>query len=102
MARVTNHGELRIRKRIGVKRKAVDKLADRALKEGIGRTEFSGSLRRYLDGMYYHYNEEANNIKVWSEKVWVFAGEVLITVLDLPQRYKNSANGKANKNESND
>ena len=99
--KVTDHGEFRTRKRMGVPKKAVDRLADRALKEGVGRCEFSGSLRRYLDGMYHYHNEGANNIKVYAEKVWIFSGDVLITVLDLPQRYKNSANGKAGKNENN-
>ena len=98
--KVTNHGEHRTRKRTGVPRKAVERMAQKALIEGIGRCEFSGSLRRYLDGMYHHHNEEANNIKVWGEKVWVFNGDVLITVMDLPQRYKNSANGKARKDEN--
>lgn len=95
--KITNHGEYRVRKRAGVPKKAVEKMAQRALKEGVSREEFSGSLRRYLDGSYNHYNQEANNIRVWSEKVWIFADDILITVLDLPQRYKNSANGKASK-----
>lgn len=93
--KVTNHGEYRVRKRTGVPKKAVDRMAKRALLEGIGRCEFSGSLRRYLDGAYHHHNEEANNIKVWNEKIWIFNGDILITVLDLPQKYKNRANGRA-------
>ena len=97
--KITNHGEERIRKRTGVPRKAVDRMAKRALIEGVGRCKFSGSLRRYLDGMYHAYDESANNIKVWGEKVWIFNGDVLITVMDLPQRYKKSANGKVKKDE---
>lgn len=100
---ITRHGDRRMRERMGIPRKSVQRMATRALREGIPRTETKGSLRRYLDALY-HYNENANNIRVWSEKVWIFSGNTLITVLDLHQRYKNRANGiqggKAN-NESN-
>lgn len=81
---------------MGVPRSAVRKLASKAMSEGFTRHDFSGSLRRYLDALY-HYNTNANNIRVWSEKVWIFSDQTLITVLDLPQRYKNRANGIARK-----
>ena len=93
---VTRHADKRTRQRVGVNRSAVQKLAKKALAEGYTRYDFSGSLRRYLDALY-HYNPNANNIRVWSEKVWIFDDHTLITVLDLPQRYKNRANGIARK-----
>lgn len=98
---VTRHADNRVRKRVGVPRSAVRKLARRAMTEGGTRQDFSGSLRRYLDALY-HYNESADNIRVWSEKVWIFSDDVLITVLDLPQRYKNRANGLSKKKEEPD
>lgn len=94
--RVTRHADKRMRKRIGVNRSAVEKIARKAMAEGYTRHDFSGSLRRYLDYLY-HYNEEANNIRVYAEKVRIFSDNTLITVLDLPQRYKNRANGIAKK-----
>lgn len=96
---VTRHGDLRARKRVGVNRSAVEKLARKALANGITRYDAKGGLRRYLDALY-HYNGQADNIRVYSEKVWVFSGNTLITVLDLPQRYKNRANAIAKKGES--
>ena len=88
---MTRHGERRTRERLGIPRSAVNRMADKALREGIHRTETHGSLRRYLDSLY-HYDESANNIRVYSEKVWIFSEDKLITVLDLHQRYKNRAN----------
>jgi hypothetical protein len=85
-----------MRKRTGINRSAVERMAKKALTDGYTRHDFKGSLRRYLDALYY-YNESANNIRVWSEKVWIFSDHTLITVLDLPQRYKNRANGIARK-----
>lgn len=97
--RVTRHADKRMRKRVGVNRSAVEKISRKAMTDGYTRYDFSGSLRRYLDYLY-HYNEEANNIRVYAEKVWIFSGNILITVLDLPQRYKNRANGIAKKENS--
>lgn len=97
-AKVTRHADKRMRKRVGINRSAVEKIARKAMTDGYTRHDFSGSLRRYLDYLY-HYNEEANNIHVYAEKVWIFSDNTLITVLDLPQRYKNRANGIVKKGE---
>lgn len=99
--RVTRHADKRTRKRTGVKRSAVERMARKAMNEGYTRHDFSGGLRRYLDALYY-YNESANNIRIWGEKVWIFSDQTLITVLDLPQRYKNRANGIAKKEDGDD
>ena len=88
---VTRHGDRRTRERMGIPRSAVKRMAAKAMTEGFTRQDCSGSLRRYLDFLY-HYNETANNIRVWSEKVWIFSDNYLITVLDLPTRYRNAAN----------
>lgn len=98
---VTRHADKRTRKRVGVNRSAVQRLARKAMADGYTRYDFSGSLRRYLDALYY-YNTSANNIRVWSEKVWIFSDHTLITVLDLPQRYKNRANGITKRNAADD
>lgn len=81
---------------MGVPKSAVKKLAVKARNQGVERVETHGSLRRYLDSVY-HYNEAANHIMVWSEKVWIFSGNALITVLNLPPRYRNTANGLTRK-----
>ena len=93
---ITRHGDFRTRKRVGVNRSAVKRLARKALADGITRYDAKGGLRRYLDALY-HYNGQADNIRVYAEKVWIFSGNILITVLDLPQKYKNRANGIAKK-----
>ena len=96
---ITRHGDFRTRKRVWVNRSAVERLARKALANGITRYDAKGGLRRYLDALY-HYNGQADNIRVYAEKVWIFSDNILITVLDLPQRYKNRANGIAKKGES--
>lgn len=94
--RVSRHADRRVRERIGIPRSAVKKMAAKARAEGVSRLDTHGSLRRYLDALY-HYNEQADSIVVYNEKVWIFSGATLITVLDLHQRYKNRANGMQKK-----
>jgi len=85
-----------MRQRLGVPRSAVKKAVAKALECGVRREDCHGSLRRYLDALYF-YNESANNLRVWSEKVYIFRDKTLITVLNLPQQYKNRANGISRK-----
>ena len=99
--RVSRHADRRVRERVGVPRSAVKRMAAKARAEGIPRLDTKGSLRRYLDAIY-HCNEEADSIVVYNEKVWIFAGTTLITVLDLRHRYKNRANGLCKKGEEKD
>lgn len=105
---VTNHADQRIRQRVGVPRSAVRRLAVKAKAEGIERKDTSGSLRRYLDALY-HYNDKRDSdggyvyndssIYIYGEKVWVFVGNALVTVLNLPNRYKNAANALGRKSD---
>lgn len=99
---VTRHGEKRTRKRVGVNRSAVEKMARKALANGVARHETKGGLRRYLDYLY-HYNKSAEHMRVWGEKVWLFTDKnILITVLDLPRKYKNRANSIVKKGDEPD
>ena len=61
------------------------------------RRETTGSLRRYLDKLYY-YNNSTSDVYVWSEKIYIFVDQALITVLNLPTRYKSTANSLGRKN----
>ena len=82
-------------------------MAVKARNEGIERKDTSGSLRRYLDALYHHADKPTGNgyvynnstIYIYGEKVWVFVGNALVTVLNLPNRYKNAANALGRKSD---
>ena len=79
---------------MGVPRSAARRLAAKARTDGIERKDTSGSLRRYLDHLYW-YNDTANSsIYVWSEKVFIFVDQALVTVLNLPTRFRSTANNQ--------
>lgn len=88
---VTDHGEERIRKRCGVKRKAAERLAKIAFEKGITLEETTGELRSFLRAQQ-RYNGQANNIRVYGDKVYIFCNEYLVTVLNIPKEYQNKIN----------
>lgn len=87
---VTTHAGKRIRERIGVNKKSVQAISDRALQRGLSHSELTGKLKRYIDKLYLK-GRIANNIKVYAEKVYLFKNTTLITVISLPTGLKRLA-----------
>jgi hypothetical protein len=83
----TAHGKDRIRDRVGVPLKSVDRVAQTAFDRGVTHAETAGSLNRYLSGIYLN-KHRGNNLRIWGEKVYIFENDALITVLNLPNKYK--------------
>lgn len=84
---VTDHAEERVRKRLGLNRKAVDRQAQAALEKGARPSQFSGSFRRYLDGVALK-ERKANNLRVHAGSLYLFADAVLITCWPVPPKYR--------------
>lgn len=90
MTRVTKHATKRIRTRLGLPKHVSEKNADKAFRNGIRHKETTGSLHRYMDFLFFQ-NQNANNIRIYHNFVYIFAGKTLITVFDLPNKYKKAA-----------
>ena len=84
---VTKHGEKRMRERVGVPKAATKRMAQLAYENGLRRDEVSGSLGRYFDAEFFH-DGSANNVRIWSGKVWIFSDNRLVTVVGIPAKYK--------------
>lgn len=80
---VTNHAKQRTKDRLGVSKKIADKVANKALEHGITHAMAKGNLKSYLDKLYLTHRN-ANNLRVYNRKVYVFKSTVLITVINLP------------------
>jgi hypothetical protein len=80
-----------MKERCGCNKSAHQKIAATALEKGITHAQTSGSLKRYLDSLFLKHRT-ANNLRIWGDKVFVFRGDVLITVLQLPQKYMDTCN----------
>ena len=88
---LTNHAKERINERCGLNKKSAKRLAIKALESGISHKDTVGSLNRYLTKLFF-VNTNANNIKLYGEYIFVFADELLITVMCLPNEYKKEVN----------
>lgn len=86
MATLTIHGGKRSKERCGLGKSASSRMADRALDQGLRHSEVAGSLRRFLDGLYLAHRN-ADNMRIWNKKVYLFTQSLLITIIDVPARY---------------
>lgn len=86
MISVTAHGRERIHERCKIKRKSCDRLAGIAYNKGLTHAETSGSLNGYLASLH-SYNGQANNIRLYGDKIYIFCNDVLVTVYNTPKRF---------------
>lgn len=85
---VTDHAELRVRKRMGIPRRAVERQAAAALEKGATHGQFTGKFRRYLDGVFLA-ERSANNMRVHGGVLYIFRDQTLITCWALPADFRN-------------
>lgn len=82
-AHLTQHAIERARERAGWTVDALQKMADRALEEGMTHAEARGQLKRYLDALYLRHGT-ANNLRIHGLFVFVFHASTLITFMHVP------------------
>lgn len=87
---ITEHAYHRAKERLGFDKHAIEKIADKAFSEGIKHGKAKGRLRKYIDSIFFQYRT-ANNIRVYGENIFLFNGNTLITVYQLPQNLKKLA-----------
>jgi len=86
--RITNHGDKRIRKRLGLSKQSVDKNATKAFECGITHAEATGQLNKYISKLFLLGGTKGNyadNIRIYNHYVYIFSGSTLITVMKLPK-----------------
>lgn len=84
--RVTRHGEDRVRQRLGLPKRIVDKYVASALESGRSQADFKGAFRKHLDrlGIENHTRPIVHN-----GFIWIFgADNVLITVYVVPVKFR--------------
>ena len=80
---VTKHAKERMKKRCGLNEKSSDRLALIALEKGLRHKDLTGNLKKWVDSLYF-YNRNANNIRLYGDKAYIFHDTLLITVLQIP------------------
>ena len=91
---VSKHATRRCRERMGVPKKAVVRMAKKALEVGKRHADFSGSFHRYLNAVYFKEGN-ANNIRVYNLHLFIFADSTLITAWPVPPKHRKTVLRKA-------
>lgn len=84
---LTTHSKERLKERCGLPKKSVERMAQKALDDGICKDETVGALNRYI-GMLWNQGKNADKLRIYGEYIFLFKGSVLITVMELPNRFK--------------
>lgn len=84
---ITNHAAKRVRQRLGIPKRAVPDMVQRAYDSGIEHATARGRLKRYLDKLYLEHMN-ASNMRVFGMFIYLFRGQTLITVLPLPKNLR--------------
>lgn len=96
---VTKHAEKRLRERLGLNKKAVQRAAEMAYEKGIKHAETHGNLNKWVTSLYFN-NKSANNIRIYNDKAWIFADQNLITVFQIPTSLKKSVEDILNRRQN--
>lgn len=83
MPKLTKHSITRLEQRCGVSKKNAPTVARRAFKRGITHAETHGELHKFLDSIYLS-QKKGTNMRIYGNAVFVFKGDVLITVIRIP------------------
>lgn len=84
---ISNHARQRMKERCGFNRKSQDRMAQKAFNEGITHKQTKGRLHKWVTSLFFK-NCNANNIRLYGDFAFIFAGETLVTVIPIPNDIK--------------
>ena len=80
---MTKHAETRLKERCGFNKKACQRMTEKAYIEGITHSQTKGRLNKWVTSLYFR-NKNANNIRLYGDKAYIFCNETLVTVIQIP------------------
>ncbi len=84
---VSEHAFDRAKERLGLDRRAFEKLALKAYVSGMKHAECRGQLNKFITRLFMKY-KKANNTRIYGEIIYLFNGNTLITVYHIPVELK--------------
>lgn len=95
MVTVSKHAVRRLKERCGLNKRSVQRMADKAFTDGIRHSDTRGRLNKWVTSLYF-YNRTADNIRLYGDKAYIFAGSTLVTVIQIPPDLLKYMPGKQN------
>lgn len=80
---VSEHAKERLKERCGFNKKASERMAQKAFEEGIAHSQTKGRLNKWVTSLYFR-NRNANNIRLYGDKAYIFCDDILVTVIQIP------------------
>ena len=87
---ITDHAYYRAKERLSMNRTSFRGLSVRAYENGVKQSDSHGNLKAYIDKLYFDFRK-ANNIRIYGENIFLFAGNVLLTVYQVPNNLRRCA-----------
>ena len=89
--KISRHANKRMKERCGLNYSSHDRVAEFVLLKGLCHKDCTGRLKKYVDYLFFSY-PSGNNIRLYGDHVYIFNSTNLITILKLPNIYKNAVN----------
>ena len=83
MTKLSQHSEIRLKERCGLNKSIINRMSNKAYEQGITHSETTGNLKRWMDKIYLSYGK-SNNTRLYGDKAYLFNGNCLITVIQIP------------------
>lgn len=93
---LTTHSKQRMKERCGFKKKSKQRMAERVFLEGITPEETNGNLKKWLEAVT-RKNTDINNLRLYGDKIYLFADRTLVTVFWIPKQFMSRVNQIAQK-----
>ena len=90
MTNISKHGAMRMRQRMGIPKKATQRIAERAFERGLKREDAKGAVRKWMNDSFYAYGT-GDNMRMYGDKLYIFCDNTLVTVLQVPTEIKDKA-----------
>ena len=84
---ITKHAKKRIMARVRIPKRAIRRFVMRAVKDGKSIADFDGWTKNYIRDRYRTVNG-VTLVSVYQDFVFIWSGDNLITVLNLPDSAK--------------
>lgn len=84
---ISEHAYERANERLSLGRESFHRLAVKAFEQGVQHSDAKGKLKKYMDGLWFKF-KNANNVRIYGENIFFFAGGTLVTVYQIPNDLK--------------
>lgn len=80
---ISQHAYERSRERLSLTKSSTKRLARKAFDQGLKHNQATGPLRKYINGLWMQH-QSASNIRIYGDNIFLFAGNILVTLYQLP------------------